>query len=139
MFCPATSGIVEVEGTIFECHIEIFSQKDMDEIIQGALYTKDENVYIPHQDRPYVINLSKALYIKKIPLEQIYCCGVFGLPAETKPILPSGFVNYSNLKDISENNAVILSPYAKSVTALPIYVWEQIVISLLVKNVIQML
>lgn len=127
LFCPNENGMVEVDGTILECHIEIFSQKDMDEIIQGALYTQDENVYIPHQDRPYVVNLFKALYIKKIPLEQIYCCGVFGLSANTKPISPTGFVDYPNLKDIPKNKGVIISPYAKSVTELPIYVWEQII------------
>lgn len=107
--------------------VEIFSQKDMDEMIQAALYAGDENTYIPHQDRPYVVNLSKALYMKPITLEQMYCCGVFGLSADTEPYAPVNFNEYAELESIQEGRAVIFSPYAKSVTALPPCVWEQIV------------
>lgn len=114
------------EGNI-ECQLETLFQKDMDELIQAALYTRDVNCFIPHQDRPYVVNLSRILYIKKVSLERIYCCGVFGLPATTKPIEPSGFELYSELEEIPEGRAVIISPYAKSVIALPDYIWEQIV------------
>ena len=108
-------------------HVEVLTQKDMDEMIQAALYMEDETTFIPHQDRPYVVNLSKALYIKKIPLEQIYCCGVFGLPSSTKPVLPSQLGTYERLEKIEKGRSVIFSPYAKSVTALKKEVWEQIV------------
>lgn len=107
--------------------VEVFLQKDMDETIQAALYEKDRLTFIPHQDRPYVVNLHKALYVKKIPLEQIYCCGVFGLKEDTKPILPTGFRNYTGLDLIPKGKAVILSPYAKSVTSLPDIIWKQII------------
>lgn len=106
---------------------EVFSQKNMDELIQAALYERDEQVFIPHQDRPYVVNLSKALYGRKISLEQMYCCGVFGLPEDTEPYLPAALKDYPELEQIIEGRAVILSPYAKSITALPAAVWEQIV------------
>ena len=112
---------------LLEYKVEVLSQKIMDETIQAALYIQDKNTYIPHQDRPYIINLSKALYIKKISLDQIYCCGVFGLPFDIEPVKPLAFKPYSKLDDIQDGNAVILSPYAKSVTALPVYVWKQIV------------
>ena len=108
-------------------HVEVLTQKDMDEMIQAALYMEDEATFIPHQDRPYVVNLSKALYIKKIPLEQIYCCGVFGLPSSTKPVLPSQLGTYGKLEEIEKGRSVIFSPYAKSVTALKKEIWEQIV------------
>lgn len=109
------------------CPVEVFPQQSMDEMIQAALYERDNHTFIPHQDRPYVINLSKALHHKMIPLEKMYCCGVFGLPWDTQPYQPVNFAEYSDLEVIPEGRAVILSPYAKSVTALPGVVWEQVV------------
>lgn len=106
--------------------VEVFSQQDMDEIIQAALYTNDRQTFIPHQDRPYVVDLYKALYVKKIPLERIYCCGVFGLPADTKACEPNVFLEYTDLSKIRKGGAVIFSPYAKSVAALPDEMWRQI-------------
>ncbi len=109
--------------------IEIFSQKDIDELIQACLYTHDRNFFIAHQDRPYVVNLHKALSVKCIPLEKIYCCGVFGLPIDTEPVKPFAekFRRYKDLRQINEGKAVILSPYAKSVIALPEEFWKAIV------------
>ena len=107
--------------------VEVLSQRDMDEMIQAALYEQDADTYIPHQDRPYVVKLSNALYIKPITLEQMYCCGVFGLPWGTKPFEPVGFLEYGELETIREGEAVIFSPYAKSVTSLPAAIWEQVV------------
>lgn len=106
--------------------VEIFVQKDMDEAVQAALYTKDENTFIVHQDRPYVVNLHRALYIKCISLEKIYCCGIFGLPENTKPYKPVRLEAFDNLGQIRKGEAVILSPYAKSVTALSDALWRQI-------------
>ena len=117
----------EVVRLFGDYEVEVFSQKDMDEMIQAALYTKDTNVFIPHQDRPYVVNLSRALYVKRIPLEQLYCCGVYGLPVSTKPVKPTRLKQYGGLGEIEKGKAVILSPYAKSVTALKPDIWEQIV------------
>ena len=107
--------------------VEVFRQKDMDETIQAVLYTNDRNAFIAHQDRPYVVDLHKALYSKCIPLEQIYCCGVFGLPADTVPYEPTELKQYSGTERIERGNAVLFSPYAKSVTALPDLLWKQIV------------
>lgn len=120
----ACADVVRLFGDV---PVEVFLQKDMDETIQAALYMRDKLTFIPHQDRPYVVNLHRALYIKKIPLEQIYCCGVFGLSKGTKPIMPTGFCDYPELERIPRGNAVILSPYAKSVTALPANIWKQII------------
>ena len=107
--------------------VESFSQKNMDEMIQAAIYTQDKDSFIPHQDRPYVVNLHKALYVKCIPLELMYRCGVFGLPKETVPVLPTEFVNYPELDKIPEGKSVILSPYAKSVTTFSDDVWKVII------------
>lgn len=71
------------------------------------------------------------MYTKCIPLERIYCCGVFGLPKETKASLPIRLHRYADLEQIKEGRAVIFSPYAKSVTELPDALWEEIVDSYL--------
>lgn len=107
--------------------VECFSQKDMDELVQACLYTEDANSFIAHQDRPYVINLHRALYIKCIPLEVIYRCGVFGLPVDTEPVKPKNLQTYPGLEHIEKGNAVVFSPYAKSVTELSKDVWSEIV------------
>lgn len=120
-------GDVPTAAGDFSYAVETFPQQDIDELVQAAIYTQDRESFIAHQDRPYVNTLFKALYIKRIPLEQIYCCGVFGLPEGTEPVLPAGFKNYEYLDVIPEGGAVILSPYAKSVTALPAEVWSEIV------------
>lgn len=117
----------EVAGLFGDHHVKVLCQRDMDEAIQAALYVGDSDTFIPHQDRPYVVNISKALYIKKIPLEQLYCCGVFGLPASTKPYSPTRLREYGELHKIRSGKSVILSPYAKSVTALQQDIWDQIV------------
>lgn len=106
---------------------ETLSQKEMDETVQAALFFGEQNVFIPHQDRPYVVNLSKALYIKKIPLEKLYCCGVFGLPEDTVPCRPAYGETYDGPEEIEPGKTVILAPYAKSVTSLKPEVWERIV------------
>lgn len=120
----ACAKVVQIFGSY---QIEMLHQKDMDELIQAALYTKNKNTFIPHQDRPYVVNLSRALYIKQISLEKIYCCGVFGLPVSTKPCSPVSLKRYDRLEEIIQGRSVILSPYAKSVTALKPKIWKGII------------
>ena len=109
---------------------EVYKQKELDAIIQAVIYTGDKRCYIAHQDRPYVVSLHKALYVKKIPLETIYCCGVFGLPKNTTPAVPNNWESYTKLDDIKEGKTAILSPYAKSVTSLSEKLWNDIVTDL---------
>ena len=128
VFCAPSRVLADVVHMFGNYDVEVYEQKELDAMIQAALYTHDENSFIAHQDRPYVVNLSKALYIKKIPLEQIYCCGVYGLPKDTKPMLPSANNEiYRDINSIPEGKAVIFSPYAKSVTALPTNIWRDAV------------
>lgn len=129
VFCVAGKALADVIHMFDTSYcVEVYEQKELDAMIQAALYTKDTNSFIAHQDRPYVVNLSKALYIKKIPLEQIYCCGVYGLPKETVAAKPRENLDiYSAIESIPENRAVIFSPYAKSVTAIDDAIWERAV------------
>lgn len=119
-------GCAGVAGLFGKYPVEVFSQQEMDETIQAALCTGSRNVFVAHQDRPYVVDLHRALHVKLVPLEQIYCCGVFGLPPDTEPCIPEAFTRYPGLEGIEEGNAVVLSPHAKSVTSLPDSLWEQI-------------
>lgn len=108
------------------CRVEVFSQKVIDSMVQAALYYRDENAFIVHQDRPYVINLHKALKIKCIPLEQIYRCGIFGLSDDAVPVEPTRWCEYDGTVDVPKEKAVVLSPYAKSVTSMPDELWEKV-------------
>lgn len=125
--CEQVVSLFAMKGGSEPYPVMVCDQKDMDELIQACLYTENENFYVPHQDRPYVIGLHKALHIKCIPLEQIYCSGVFGLPVNTKPAVPTRFCEYKELDQIREGKAVIFSPYAKSVTAISWEVWKRLV------------
>ncbi len=125
--CVTGSSCADVVRMFGPYPVELLSQKQVDETIQAALYMRDMWTFIPHQDRPYTINLHQALYVKKIPLKQIYCSGIFGLPKDTKAVQPQYLKDYPGLEQIPAGKAVVLSPYAKSVTALPDAVWEQII------------
>lgn len=128
VFCVLNSTLMDVIHLFGEFCVKVYNQKDLDAMIQASIYTKDKNSFIAHQDRPYVINLHNALYKKKIPLEKIYCCGVYGLPWNTIPTKPGGRrETYKNLDSIPEGKAVIFSPYAKSVTAIDSSIWESAV------------
>ncbi len=125
--CVAGAACAKAVSLFDDCPVEVMQQKELDAAIQAELYTQDENAFIAHQDRPYVVHLSRALYRKKIPLEKIYRCGVFGLPEETEPAVPKHWKDFTDLKMIEKDHAVILSPYAKSVTALPMKMWDAII------------
>lgn len=125
--CVAGQACGEAASLFDSCPVEVMQQKDLDAAIQAEMYMQDEDFFIAHQDRPYVVNLHKALPQKKIPLEKIYCCGVFGLPKETVPAVPTRWNRYAGLEKIREGRAVILSPYAKSVAALPAKIWQDLV------------
>ncbi len=128
VFCVSGKVLADIIAMFGDHPVEVFEQKKLDAMIQAAIYTQDQNSFIAHQDRPYVINLHKALYIKKIPLELIYRCGVFGLPKDTAPAVPK-FANkeYTNLDLIPSGKSVIFSPYAKSVTAIDDKIWADAV------------
>lgn len=127
VMCVAGHSCAKVVELFDDCPVEVIQQKELDAAIQAELYMQDENAFIAHQDRPYVVNLSKALYSKKISLEKMYCCGIFGLPQDTEPAAPKHWKENTNFDFIEKNHAVILSPYAKSVTALPVHIWKDII------------
>ena len=127
IICVSGRGCATVAGLFGAENIEVMEQDEIDAAIQSVIYAQDENCFIAHQDRPYVVNLHKILRVKKISLEKVYCCGIFGLPLDTEPVKPSCWKKWDGLEDIVEGKTLILSPYAKSVTALPGEIWNDIV------------
>lgn len=113
---------------MFNClEIEILNQKDMDELVQAALFTRAQDIYIAHHDRPYTNLLMKALYVKFIPFELMYRCGVFGLPQSCKPYIPTRLKQFSGRNQMKKGKSVILAPYAKSVAGIGQKIWEKII------------
>lgn len=105
--------------------VVVMNQVEMDETVQGVIYTMDVDCFIAHQDRPYVVKLHNALYTKCIPLETIYRCGIFGLAPDTSPVEPVNWAPFHGFGTAQKDRSVILSPYAKSVPAFPTAFWEQ--------------
>lgn len=127
LICVSGNTCRQVADLFGAYPVAVLSQQKLDELIQACIYMGDSNSYIAHQDRPYVVNLHRALRIKCIPLETIYKCGVFGLPLETEPCRPWRLEKYPALEKIEQGNAVIFSPYAKSVTGFDESFWQPIV------------
>ena len=130
VICAPSLSCAKVAELFGAEHMEILPQKDLDAATQAAIYTKDEKCFIAHHDRPYVVNLHKALYNKCIPLDTIYRCGVFGLPVDTKPAQPVNLTEYNFDIQIVKGKTIIISPYAKSVPALPDRIWDDLVADL---------
>ena len=108
--------------------VEVLTQREMDEQVQAVIYERDSYSFIAHHDRPYVVNLWKILFARKISFEELYKIGVFGLAGDFKPYFPGRLAVYEKIEEIPAGNAVILSPYAKSVTNLPGKCWDSIVV-----------
>lgn len=133
VICVSSKACADVVR-LFGEKAEVMSQKELDSAIQAVFTTQYKNAFVAHQDRPYLVNLHRALRVKKIPLEDIYRTGIFGLSESAKPVRPINWEDYAELDGIPEGQAAILSPYAKSVTALPEKIWTEIVSDLKAKG-----
>lgn len=129
LVCVSSDACAKVVSLFGGAEKEVLPQRDLDAAIQASLYLRDQNAFIAHQDRPYVVNLSHALYVKQIPLEKIYCCGIFGLPQGTPPVKPPAENRrvFPELDRIPKGKSVIFSPYSKSVPSLPQSVWDNLI------------
>ncbi len=144
LVCVVGNSQKQVADLFNYSEVLMLDQKRMDETIQAVIYSGDLDCYIAHQDRPYVVDLHRALYKKCIPLETIYKCGIFGLPQNTCPALPINWKEFQfpikpvdsilNSKDDKNSNKnghvikkAIISPYAKSVVSLSAHLWTNLV------------
>ncbi|MBR0091196.1 MAG: hypothetical protein IJP92_05825 [Lachnospiraceae bacterium] len=129
LVCISSVACAKVVSLFGGAETEVLPQQDLDAAVQASLYIQEKNFFIAHQDRPYVVNLINALYLKCIPLEQIYCCGIFGLPKDTKAVRPAkdAWQSFDGTEGMQKGNSVIFSPYAKSVPSLPPALWDKLV------------
>ncbi len=115
-------------AAMFGCaNREALCQEDMDELVQAVLFTKAEDAFIAHHDRPYANLLTRALKVKRIPFEVLYRCGVFGLEKDFPPRQPIALRRFSGRGSMEKGNCVVISPYAKSVAGIDDQVWKEIV------------
>ena len=96
----------------------------MDELIQAVLFTEEKNCIIAHHDRPYTNDNIRCLDKHFVSFDDCYRFGVYGLPEEAQPALPTKAVPFKSKEQIEKNNTVILSPYAKSMVQLPETFWK---------------
>lgn len=130
-----TKYVVSVVGRACGCVSELFhvqnvrilDRKTMDEEVQAILYERDGDSFIAHTDKPYVIDLTKAMKVKPITFEQMYKCGVYGLDNDVEPVHPYGCDSDEGLNEIVPGRSVILSPYAKSVGNIPDRYWREVI------------
>ena len=120
----ACANIVGMFG--FE-NICIIPRVDMEEMISASLYYNMPNFIVAHNDKPYFVYLSKAVNVKKISFDKLYCSGVYNLPVDTKPCEPTFIKKYSGQQVIVKGKTVILSPYANSVPRIDDSIWRKIV------------
>ncbi len=118
---------MQVASLFFDREITVLQRNDMDEMIQAFIYDQRADCILAHNDKPYFIHISKALNIKKIPFEKLYCCGVYGLPHDTEPYRPHLIHRYSGKEKIREGNTVVLSPYANSVVSIDEKIWFDLI------------
>lgn len=132
VFCVTSKTLRDVIRLFGDEPVLVYEQNMLDAMVQAALYTRASDILIAHQDRPYVVQLSKALYVKKLTLEQMYCCGVYGLAKETIPVKPLTIRQLNppaaSIDRVDTfDKGVIFAPYAKSVIALEPRIWEEAV------------
>lgn len=106
---------------------ETLNQKDMDELVQAVLFTGARDAFIAHHDKPYPNLLMRALYVKRIPFELLYRCGVFGMEKDRGPSCPNVLRPFLGCDSMVKERSVIISPYAKSVAGIDSGVWNQII------------
>lgn len=102
----------------------IFTQKEMDELVQAVLYTEEENALIVHHDRPYTNNMTTLIDAAGLKFEDMYRYGIYGLSGKEEKMRPERLMDFAGKEMVEQGNCIILAPYAKSVVSLPGSFWE---------------
>ena len=103
-------------------------RSEMDEFVQGVLFTREENSIIAHHDRPYTDNIIKYLDKHLLSFIDYYRCAVYDLPRDTEPAPPTGFLKYAGAEQFVPGKTLIIAPYAKSVVRPQDRFWEKLVV-----------
>lgn len=123
----ASDSCAAVAKMFAALRVEVLCQKDMDVLVQAALYTREKKIFIAHHDRLYTNLTIKALDLKLVSFEDLYRYGIFGLEKDVIREKPIVLKRYDNLEKIRKGKAVILSPNAKSVIEIPVAVWNKVI------------
>ena len=110
-----------------DMYVLTLDRNSMDELVQAVLYTEDKAVLIAHHDRPYTNDMTRFIDIGKLTLQDLYCCGVYGLQKGTRPFSPVRQKEYTRKELLKKGKTVIISPYAKSVVGIPEAFWKRVV------------
>jgi len=105
----------------------VLDQTEMDEFVQALIYKREENCIIAHHDRPYTDNIIKYLDKRFLSFIDYYRCAVYGLPRYVEPVAPTAKRTLVGTTPLVEDNSVIISPYANSVTQPADSFWARIV------------
>lgn len=105
------------------------TQEEMDNETLAVLRARDAGAMICHHERPYPVALMRIHEEKCMTLDEIYRCGIYGLPQDTAPrhIQVCRLTDSPLLREIPQGNAVILAPSAKSVSHIPAAFWERFI------------
>jgi len=104
------------------------NSKEMDELVQAIINTREDNCIIAHHDRPYTDSIIKLLDKRFISFIDYYKYAVYGLSDDAVLAQSNKFLPFSNKEKIPKGKSVILSPHSKSVVQLPVEFWDDIVL-----------
>lgn len=107
--------------------IVALDQKQMDELIQSVIFTREKNCIIAHHDRPYTDNIIKYLNTHFLSFPDYYKYAVYGLNQSAKLALPVNLADFEDKALIARGKAVIIAPYANSVVQSPPEFWGKLV------------
>ena len=111
-------------------NIVVLSQQESDALMSYSIFS--EMCEVLHQRFPYPCMLGKMGNYKQLNFNDIYQYGIFGLDSSCEIKLPKRSETMDTIETLfqSENlrkgKTVILSPYANSLSNLPVEYWEQL-------------
>lgn len=118
--CAQTAELFEIKNIVE------LDETQMDELVQAAVFLREDNCLIAHHDRPYTNDMIRYLSVGFLSFADFYRIGVYGLDRHTAPCVPTGGLPYAGTQRLKKGRTLILSPYAKSVVKLPDAFWTQL-------------
>lgn len=119
--CKQVAELFEVNNFL------VLGRVEMDELVQAIIFLREKNCIIAHHDRPYTNDIIKYLNKHFLSFIDFYRCGVFGIGKDAVPAIPSKKMAFDNIYNIKKGEALILSPYAKSMVKIPSEYWDRVI------------
>lgn len=118
--CRQVAELFEVNNIL------IFDRISMDELVQAVIFLREKNLIIAHHDRPYTNDIIKYLNRKFLSFADFYKCGVYGIGRDATPVIPTNKKPLDSKCGIKKGEAVIISPYARSMVQIPDAFWVKL-------------